>query len=198
MRVTVTLGVACCAVAVILAGCVEGARRAQGGSCSVESPCADGVCHDGRCLAADGDEDNDGLSNAQELELGLNPISRDSDGDGADDLAEVGGDPADPRDEDGDGIIDALESSGADSDGDCVNDQRDPDALGPPDGTIEATCPGVGLCADEAAALRVTCRLDELGSPTFSCDYSGISGHAAADERCDGVDEDCDGATDED
>jgi len=46
----------------------------------------------------DGDEDNDGLTNSDELRFGTNPFSRDSDGDGWTDGAEVdeGSDPNDP------------------------------------------------------------------------------------------------------
>lgn len=44
------------------------------------------------------DSDNDGLTDAQELALGTNPLSPDSDGDGRSDLVEVeeGGNPLSP------------------------------------------------------------------------------------------------------
>ncbi len=57
---------------------------------------------------ATADDDGDGLSNAEELELGTDPFEADSDGDGLDDGQEVGTtgtDPLDP-DSDGDGIPD--------------------------------------------------------------------------------------------
>jgi sulfatase modifying factor 1 len=48
-------------------------------------------------LDPNGDEDNDGLSNAEEANLGTNPYQRDTDGDGVNDLREVG-DGTDPLD----------------------------------------------------------------------------------------------------
>lgn len=54
------------------------------------------------------DRDQDGLSDALELQLGTSPTRKDSDDDGIDDLSEVG--PAsNPKDSDGDKIIDALD-----------------------------------------------------------------------------------------
>ena len=76
------------------------------------------------CLAYD--SDGDGLTNAQEDALGTGRNSADTDGDGAADGAEVGGNVNSPVDSDGDGVINALESSNADSDGDDVPDQTDP------------------------------------------------------------------------
>ncbi len=77
------------------------------------------------------DSDGDGLSDAEELELGTNPGSPDSDGDGLDDGDEVGihhTDPLDP-DSDGDGLFDGAEVGQfftnplqADTDGDGFND----------------------------------------------------------------------------
>lgn len=55
-----------------------------------------------------GDPDDDGLDNCEEKDLGTNPGLADSDGDGVDDLTEVG-DLLAPRDTDGDGTIDALD-----------------------------------------------------------------------------------------
>ncbi len=48
----------------------------------------------------DFDSDNDGLTDAEELEIGTDPYNADTDGDGFDDLAEVefGSDPLDPED----------------------------------------------------------------------------------------------------
>lgn len=55
------------------------------------------------------DSDNDGLSDAVERQLGTSPTNKDSDGDGIDDLSEVGS-ASRPKDSDGDKIIDALDS----------------------------------------------------------------------------------------
>ena len=81
------------------------------------------------CLAAD--SDGDGLTNAQEDALGTGRNNADSDGDGANDGVEAGGNPASPVDTDGDGIIDALESSITDSDGDGVANQLDANNANP-------------------------------------------------------------------
>ncbi len=65
------------------------------------------------------DDDGDGLSNAQETLLGLDPTDPDSDSDNIDDGTEVGSDPANPLNSDGDADIDALDS---DSDDDGIAD----------------------------------------------------------------------------
>ena len=65
-----------------------------------------------------GDDDNDGIFNTRELELGLNPSSNDSDADGILDNIEIG-DVNNPQDTDGDGVIDALDD---DSDNDGISD----------------------------------------------------------------------------
>jgi gliding motility-associated-like protein len=72
------------------------------------------------------DLDGDGVLNTDETIAGTNPNNPDSDGDGENDNAEIGGDPTDPFDSDGDGIIDALDSSALDTDGDGVNNESDP------------------------------------------------------------------------
>ena len=56
-----------------------------------------------------GDTDMDGLTNQQERMLGTNPSEPDSDGDGLDDLFELGDDINAPVDTDMDGTIDALD-----------------------------------------------------------------------------------------
>jgi hypothetical protein len=81
-------------------------------------------CYDFGC-AAGVDGDADGLDECEELDLGLDPLSGDTDGDSVGDGVETG-DPLAPRDTDGDGRIDALES---DDDGDGI-----PTALEDPDG----------------------------------------------------------------
>ena len=85
--------------------------------------------------SADNDSDSDGLTNAQEKALGTDPLKADTDGDGKDDAAEIGADPANPVDTDGDGKIDALESSTADTDNDGVADEFDADDADPSNDT---------------------------------------------------------------
>lgn len=75
------------------------------------------------------DSDGDGVSNADEKTLGLDPKNADSDGDGLDDGTEVGG-KSDPlkADSDADGLNDGAETAAgsdpanADSDGDGLSD----------------------------------------------------------------------------
>jgi peroxiredoxin len=81
----------------------------------------------GGCLSFDSDDD--GLTNAEEKELGTNPDKADSDGDGIDDADEIddGTDPLE-ADTDGDGLEDGEEGDYgtdalvADSDGDGLSD----------------------------------------------------------------------------
>ncbi len=78
-----------------------------------------------KCVVSGEDDDQDGLTNEQEVTLGTNPDSGDSDGDGKSDSDEVGPGVSRPRDADGDGVIDALESSVADAAGDGKSDEVD-------------------------------------------------------------------------
>jgi hypothetical protein len=73
-----------------------------------------------------GDDDQDGLDNAEELAIGTDPSDPDSDHDGASDGVEVGQRPNPPTDSDGDGLMDALEGLHVDNDNDGVPDQADP------------------------------------------------------------------------
>ena len=71
-------------------------------------------CFEDGCV---GDEDEDGLNNCEENQLGTDPNNPDSDGDGLGDFDEMGGDIDNPQDTDGDGLVDALDG---DDDGDGV------------------------------------------------------------------------------
>ena len=75
------------------------------------------------CLATD--SDGDGLTNGQEDALGTSRGNADTDGDGTNDGAEVGGNVNSPADSDGDGNPNVLESSVADADGDGASNQND-------------------------------------------------------------------------
>ncbi len=67
------------------------------------------------------DSDHDGINDAKEKALGLDPSIADSDGDGYLDNEEIG-DINHPRDTDGDGTIDALDT---DSDNDGISDAKE-------------------------------------------------------------------------
>lgn len=78
------------------------------------------------------DSDQDGLSNRRELQLGTDPLNRDTNGDGVADGAQAGnGSSATDLDVDGDGLSNSAEVAGrtdpfrADTDGDGINDSLD-------------------------------------------------------------------------
>lgn len=101
--------------------------------------------NDGQGDVCDSDDDNDGLSDSQEVLLGTDPLLSDTDSDGLDDFTEVNmdGDPSnyqvgvdtDPNnsDTDGDGLLDGVDPAPllAAPDGDLA-------PYGAPDGVINA------------------------------------------------------------
>ncbi len=76
----------------------------------------DGVI-DALDVVDDSDEDNDGLTDAQEEKLASNPKEIDSDGDGINDNEEIGNNINDPLDTDADGILNLID---ADDDNDSL------------------------------------------------------------------------------
>ena len=100
------------------------------------------------------DQDNDGLTNAQETALGTDPTNVDSDGDLTPDGSEAGDGSA--PDSDGDGVIDALESATSDGDGDGSPDQNDPtngDPCAPNAGAAPCDQDGDGLTNAQESVL---------------------------------------------
>lgn len=85
-----------------------------------------------------GDQDNDGLSTWREYQIGTDPLSSDTDGDGIPDSVDaLSGDASTNLDPDGDGLSNAMELAlssdayNADTDGDGVNDGGDAFPLDP-------------------------------------------------------------------
>jgi eukaryotic-like serine/threonine-protein kinase len=105
---------------------------------------------------AQGDDDKDGLSNAQEILLGTNPNNPDTDGDGLSDGDEVNRYGTNPllRDSDGDNISDGDEVArgtnplNPDTDGDGLWDNVDPDPLSHPTATPRPPPDGVSMNCD--------------------------------------------------
>jgi|GEM_PF-6452096 len=163
--------------------------RPIGAVCDADGDCGVGACLQGQCLDPEADEDGDGLVNRIEASLGTSITSADTDGDALSDRNEVSAELT-AVDSDGDGIQDALESDIADADGDCLPDQRDADVTTRAD-LLARICKSEGVCA--AGTLAVAC-----AKTTATCDYAGISAFEATEVSCDDLDNDCDGATDED
>ncbi len=186
-----------CALAVVvsLAGCGDAGKRPVGGTCGTSSECASGLCLENTCVDPASDDDGDGLTNGLEGSLGSSASRQDTDDDGIDDPDELG-----PNstliDTDGDGAPDITESAVKDADQDCIPDQYDarnavPDSdLSP---LVDVVCRRDGLCGAQRDALSVTC--PDL--KTAVCMYDDVVGFVDPEAACDGVDEDCDGTTDE-
>ncbi len=173
-------------------------------SCTNGSSCSSGVCIEKVCQPSDEDYDHDGLTNAWEAQHGLNAEKVDTDGDGLADGTEVGPDLAHPLDRNGDGIPDALQSNILDSDKDCMVDAYDklPGKLDPlPDAAL--LC-GSGVCAGKTGEVQVVCPPVQdstaavvAGCKGCTCNSSTIPDFQSPETLCDGLDNDCNGKTDE-
>lgn len=93
--------------------CADGCRGTDGNGCPTGKKCTSTTAAIGQCVPdvpVSNDRDNDGISDDEEIRLGLNPDSADTDGDGLFDGAELGPDRTKPLDTDGDGRIDANDA----------------------------------------------------------------------------------------
>jgi len=178
-----------------VASCGGGGGSSVSKGCLSDDDCPDdGVCHLERCLDPLGDDDDDGLPNEVELTLALDPLSADTDADGAPDALEVG-DWAAPADRDGDGLLDAAEHDLVDADHDCLPAPQDADeAVAETDPRVLASflCRHVGACSAAGSSVGVRCV-----QGAHACDYDQVADYEAVEARCDHVDNDCDGVTDE-
>lgn len=173
-------------------------RVRRAGDCDDETP----RVHPGAVETCDGvDEDCDGAVDEGHT---VRPWYADADGDGWGDGAAVRETcaPPDgwiPRDGDCDDGTPAVHPgadevcNGVDDDCDGAVDEEDPD-LEPPAWSIDADGDGWG---DEDGALVRACEAPEGHGPPEDCDDGDEAVHPGALERCDGVDEDCNGATDD-
>lgn len=120
------------------------------------------------------DDDGDGLTNLQELELGTSPTNPDTDGDGLTDREEVqvyGTNPL-KQDTDEDGLPDGLEVQMGtsplriDSDGDSIPDGEDPFPMlmSTPTPTPQPTIPGTigDICPGSPSPARVAVGMQAL------------------------------------
>lgn len=137
------------------------------------------------------DDDEDGLTNAEEARLGTNPKLADTDGDSVTDKLEVV-DPAAPADGDGDGKIDAIESDDDDADEDCLSDEDDGKDDVPAASLDPAVfCEGEGICNGAAEVVAICVR------GAIDCRFDAVPGWEAVETICDGQDNDCNGQIDE-
>ncbi len=191
-----------------LSGCAEEDKRPEGVVCASSDQCVSNLCHNAVCLDPQADDDGDGLLNAHEALLNTHPFNADTDGDGPNDLQEVGADFSQPLDADGDNDPttndrhDALESMSQDADGDCIEDQFDPDDSATetkPEAIALYACPTAGVCSGAEAAVRATCDTS-VDPPIRTCVFDDVPDYesgATGEVSCDSLDNDCDGYVDE-
>lgn len=155
--------------------------------------------------ACDADDDNDGVSDADEVEVGLDPLDPDTDGDGIDDGDELWDESCGnlPCDKDQNGKIDALDPE-SDWDGDGVPDKEeagDQDSFSDPvdsdgDGTPDYKDPdsdGDGKPDGEDLCLGETCKNGGACAAASDCGSGNCVGGICCDTPCNGLCETCGG-----
>jgi outer membrane protein OmpA-like peptidoglycan-associated protein len=127
------------------------------------------------------DSDNDGIPDAKEIELGLNPNNEDTDGDGISDAIEVA---QQPQDTDGDGKINAFDN---DDDGDGVltaDENPDPNSDGNVDDAADANGNKIADYLEKGVATPATVQTAGAGSAGAVTGLNNATGadKAAADK----------------
>ena len=176
----------------VMASCSIG-KKGLDESCTRDSQCESKLCVAAKCVDPWGDFDGDGLSNQEERILHTNPASPDTDGDGIPDGQELG-------DSDHDGIIDALESAINDQDKDCLPDQFDPHNTKPDATSAQLAhwmCNHKGVCGMGAGYIQAYCKDKGTKQAQLVCDFSKVPNFETTEHTCDGLDNDCNGKTDE-
>ena len=122
------------------------------------------------------DQDSDGISDEDEIALGLDPTSNDSDKDGIPDGSEVG-DVNNPNDSDGDGVIDAIDP----------DDDNDGIATANEDANLDAdNNPATGITDSDADGIADYLDTDSDGDNITDANEAVASGN---DTDNDGIDD---------
>ncbi len=150
---------------------------------------------DGMGNNADMDDDNDGLSDAEERLAGTDPLNPDTDGDGVGDYGDAfPNDPTESADSDGDGVGDNADAfptdstESVDTDGDGVGDNGDAFPNDPSE-SVDTDGDGVG---DNADAFPT----DSTESVDTDGDGVGDNGDAFPNDPSESADSDGDGVGD--
>jgi outer membrane protein OmpA-like peptidoglycan-associated protein len=144
------------------------AAQIASGTAATSAAALSGSASDVNTKADNGtDTDGDGIPDAKEVAMGLDPNKEDSDGDGISDFIELA---RDPQDTDGDGKIDALDD---DDDGDGVltsAENPDPNGDGNTDDAADTNGNQLADYLDPAVATKAAANADKKDAQTADAD----------------------------